>query len=77
MEEYKKVAEHILDAMRHGHFTIGGIVQDAQECYGDTMEMVNLVLGMLVERGVVKVMPTGVDRDTEALPMTWWSVYLA
>lgn len=77
MEEYHKVAEHILDAIGHGHFTIGGILNDARECYGDTVEMVTMVLGMLVERGVLKVMPTGIDRDKEALPMTWWSVYLA
>jgi hypothetical protein len=75
MEEYQKVAEHILDAISHGHFTIGGIIEDAKECYGDAHEMVNLVLGMLVERGVLKVNPTGVDLGQEALPVSWWSVY--
>jgi hypothetical protein len=75
MEEYKKVADHIFEAINHGHFTIGGIIGDAKECYGDAHEMVNLVLGMLVERGVLKVMPTGVDFEQEALPVSWWSVY--
>jgi hypothetical protein len=76
MEEYRKVAEHILEAMHHGNFTIGGIIENAREYYGDTREMVNLVLGMLVERGIVRVTPTGIDRENEPLPMAWWSVYL-
>lgn len=75
MEEYQKVAEHIFDAINHGHFTMGGIIEDARECYGDAREMVSLVIGMLVERGVLKVMPSGVDLGQEALPVSWWSVY--
>ena len=77
MEEYQKVAEHILDAIHHGHFTIGGVVEDAKECYGDTKEMVHIVLGILIERGVIKVMPNDIEWDCKALPVVWWSVYLA
>jgi len=76
MEAYQIVSEHILDAIRRGNFTVGGIIEDTQKCYGDTVEMVNLVLGMLVERGVISVMPTGVDRDIDPLPVAWWSVSL-
>ncbi len=77
MDLYKTVAEHILDAIGRGNFTIGGIVETTRECYGDSVEMVNLVLGMMVERGILTVMPTGVDRDIEPLPVAWWSVSLA
>jgi hypothetical protein len=75
MKEYQAVAEHIFDAINHGHFTIGGIIEDAREYYGDAREMVNLVLGMMVERGMLKVNPTGIDFGQEALPVSWWSVY--
>ena len=75
MKEYQAVTEHIFDAINHGHFTVGGIIEDAREYYGDAREMVGLVLGMLVERGILKVNPTGVDFGQEALPVSWWSVY--
>lgn len=74
MDRYTTVAEHILEAMRRGNYTVGGIVETTMQCYGHSVEMVNLVLGMLVERGVVTVMPTGIDRDIEPLPVSWWSV---
>jgi hypothetical protein len=74
MELYHTVARHILSAIRHGNLTIGGIIEYTEECYGDTCETVNLVLGMLVERGVIKVSPTGIDRHSEPLPVAWWSV---
>jgi hypothetical protein len=76
MEAYQIVAQHILAAIHNGNYTIGGIIEHSRKGYGDTVEMVNLVLGMLVERGVIKVMPTGTDRDIEPLPMAWWSVSL-
>ena len=75
MKEYQAVAEHIFDAINHGHFTVGGIIEDAREYYGDAREMVNMVLGMMVEKGILKVMPTGIDFGQEALPVSWWSVY--
>lgn len=74
MEIYHTVARHIVSAIRHGNLTIGGIMEYTGERYGDTREMVNLVLGMLVERGVLRVTPTGIDRHTEPLPVAWWSV---
>lgn len=77
MDVYTTVAEHIFEAIRRGNFTIGGIVENTLQCYGDSVEMVNLVLGMMVERGVITVMPTGIDRDIEPLPVAWWSVSLA
>jgi hypothetical protein len=77
MDRYTIVGEHIMEAIRRGNFTIGGIVENTRQYYGDSIEMVNLVLGMLIERGIITVMPTGVDRDMEPLPVAWWSVSLA
>ncbi len=75
MKEYQEVAEHIFDAINHGHFTVGGIIDDARDHYGDAREMVNLVLGMMVERGVLKMDPAEADIGRETLPVSWWSVY--